>query len=123
MSTLTLYDRQASQELLVQFQLLSEKFTTLVSSVGSMTLCLNATACSCYGLAVAEPFILWYTAHKPSTEKMRLKVAVPLKSEVPAMGLYSNKNFVTANAIDTILAKPKQLPEDFRCAVFFSGFS
>lgn len=32
------------------------------------------------------------------------------------MGLHSNKNFVTANAIETILAKPKQLPEDFRYA-------
>ena len=57
---------------------------------------------------------VWSTAHKPSTERMRLKAAVPLKSEVPIMGLHSNKNFVTANAIETILAKPKQLPEDFR---------
>lgn len=64
-----------------------------------------------------------FLAHKPSTEKMRLKAAVPLKSEVPVMGLYSNKNFVTANAIETILAKPKQLPEDFRCALWVFGFS
>ena len=57
---------------------------------------------------------MWFAAHKPSTEKMRLKAAVPLKSEVPVMGLHSNKNFVTANAIETILAKAKQLPGDFR---------
>ena len=31
------------------------------------------------------------------------------------MGLHSNKNFVTTNAIEAILAKPKQMPEDFRC--------
>lgn len=55
-----------------------------------------------------------YAAHKPSTEKMRLKAAVPLKTEVPTMGLHSNKNFVTANAIQAILAKPKHMPEDFR---------
>ena len=60
------------------------------------------------------------SAHKPTTEKMRLKAAVPLKSEVPTMGLHSQKNFVTANAIETILAKPKQLPEDFRCVVVSS---
>ena len=57
------------------------------------------------------------SAHKPTMEKMRLKATVPLKTEVPTMGLHSKKNFVTANAIETILAKPKQLPEDFRCAV------
>lgn len=31
------------------------------------------------------------------------------------MGLHSGKNFVTANAIEAILAKPKQMPQDFRC--------
>lgn len=60
------------------------------------------------------------SAHKPTTEKMRLKAAVPLKTEVPTMGLHSKKNFVTANAIETILAKPKQLPEDFRYIVLSS---
>ena len=30
------------------------------------------------------------------------------------MGLHSNKNFVTTNAIQAILSKPKQMPEDFR---------
>ncbi len=45
---------------------------------------------------------------------MRLKAPVPLKTEVPTMGLHSNKNFVTTNAIQAILSKPKQMPEDFR---------
>lgn len=63
---------------------------------------------------------VWPSAHKPTTERMRLKPAVPLKTEVPIMGLHSKKNFVTANAIETILAKPKQLPEDFRCAIVSS---
>ncbi|DBA96235.1 hypothetical protein WJX82_001012 [Trebouxia sp. C0006] len=52
--------------------------------------------------------------HRPSTEKMRLKAPVPLKTEVPSMGLHSSKNFVTTNAIQAILSKPKQMPEDFR---------
>ena len=45
---------------------------------------------------------------------MRTKAAVPLKTEMPTMGLHSNKNFVTTNAIQAILSKPKQMPEDFR---------
>jgi len=59
-------------------------------------------------------FLHGFAAHKPSTEKMRLKAPVPLKTEVPTMGLHSNKIFVTTNAIQAILSKPKQMPEDFR---------
>ncbi len=59
-------------------------------------------------------FLHGRAAHKPSTEKMRLKAPVPLKTEVPTMGLHSNKNFVTTNATQAILSKPKQMPEDFR---------
>lgn len=83
--------------------------------VAALCACLHsATAYNCRVSAVAEQLTLWFAAHKPSTEKMRLKAAVPLKSEVPVMGLHSNKNFITTNAIETILAKPKQLPEEFR---------
>jgi hypothetical protein len=59
-------------------------------------------------------FLHGFAAHRPSTEKMRLKAPVPLKTEVPSMGLHSSKNFVTTNAIQAILSKPKQMPEDFR---------
>ena len=71
-----------------------------------------------YGFSLT--FLHGFAAHKPSTEKMRLKAPVPLKTEVPAMGLHSNKNFVTTNAIQAILSKPKQMPEDFR---YFSNSS
>lgn len=87
----------------------------MLSCVVALCACVStATAYICRVLAIAEQLTLWFAAHKPSTEKMRLKAAVPLKCEVPVMGLHSNKNFVTTNAIETILAKPKQLPEDFR---------
>ena len=68
-------------------------------------------------------FLHGCAAHKPSTEKMRTKAAVPLKTEVPTMGLHSNKNFVTTNAIQAILSKPKQMPEDFRYFTYFSFFA
>ena len=63
---------------------------------------------------------MWHAAQKPTTEKMRLKAPVPLKTEVPTMGLHSNKNFVTTNAIQAILSKPKQMPEDFRFVTLLS---
>lgn len=66
----------------------------------------------------------YVAAQKPSAEKMRLKAAVPMRTEVPTMGLHSTKNFVTTNAIQAILSKPPQMPEDFRwcsfCAVCLS---
>lgn len=37
-----------------------------------------------------------------------LKDAVPSRNERPVMGLVSQKNFVTANAVDNILAVPKK---------------
>lgn len=39
--------------------------------------------------------------------KMRLKEPVPKRTEKPIMNLVTDKNFITANAIETILAKPK----------------
>ena len=62
-------------------------------------------------------FLHGCAAQKPSTEKMRTKAPVPLKTDVPTMGLHSNKNFVTTNAIQAILSKPKQMPEDFRYCI------
>merc|ERR1719356_1981615 len=42
---------------------------------------------------------------KPSTRSM------PKLSEQPVMNLVTSKNFVVANAVETILAAPKKLPE------------
>eukprot|EP00290_Baffinella_frigidus_P003101 CAMPEP_0180171402 /NCGR_PEP_ID=MMETSP0986-20121125/34395_1 /TAXON_ID=697907 /ORGANISM="non described non described, Strain CCMP2293" /LENGTH=237 /DNA_ID=CAMNT_0022123265 /DNA_START=248 /DNA_END=961 /DNA_ORIENTATION=+ len=41
-----------------------------------------------------------------STEKM--KPTVPRRDEKPVMGLISQKNYITANAVDNILAVPKK---------------
>ena len=37
------------------------------------------------------------------------KSAVPRRTEKPVMGLQSSKNFVTANAIETILSEPRKM--------------
>uniref|UniRef100_A0A7S0UIU2 Enkurin domain-containing protein n=1 Tax=Polytomella parva TaxID=51329 RepID=A0A7S0UIU2_9CHLO len=51
----------------------------------------------------------------PTMKKTYLKPSVPKKDEKPVMGLTSNKNFITSNAIDVILSKPKNVPqEEFR---------
>ena len=47
------------------------------------------------------------TAGPPHHERMLRKSSVPSRAEKPQMGLVSQKNFVTANAIENILAKPK----------------
>ena len=41
-----------------------------------------------------------------------IKPAVPPRSEKPVMGLVSHKNFITANAVDNILAVPKKISHD-----------
>lgn len=38
---------------------------------------------------------------------------VPKVDDKPIMGLKSNKNFIIANAVQNILAAPKQQPEEF----------
>jgi len=43
---------------------------------------------------------------KPNKDKM--KPSVPRKDEKPVMGLVSQKNYITANAVDNILAVPKK---------------
>jgi hypothetical protein len=40
-----------------------------------------------------------------------LKPEVPCACERPVMGLRTNKNYIVANAVENILALPKQTPE------------
>lgn len=47
---------------------------------------------------------------KPLVPKEKLKAPVPKVTEKPVMGLCSNKNFITANAVETILSKPQKVP-------------
>lgn len=48
---------------------------------------------------------------KPTLGKSKSKPAVPKVTEKPVMGLTSNKNFVTANAVENILKKPQKVSE------------
>lgn len=45
-------------------------------------------------------------AAPPSVHKFKLKAPVPLRTEVPTMGLMSDKDWVVANAVDAIASKP-----------------
>lgn len=40
------------------------------------------------------------------------KPSLPKKTEVPIHGLKSNKNYIVTNAVENILAAPKQMPEE-----------
>ena len=44
-----------------------------------------------------------------SKPKLRKKAPVPLRTERPVMGLVSSKNFITANAVETILSVPRKV--------------
>ena len=44
-----------------------------------------------------------------SKPKSRKKAPVPLRTERPVMGLVSSKNFITANAVETILSVPRKV--------------
>ena len=46
-------------------------------------------------------------AKATSRQKPKMKMDVPSRTEKPVMGLVSDKNFVTANAVEVILSKPK----------------
>jgi len=48
----------------------------------------------------------------PSRTKTKLRAPVPAKDEKPVMGLCSNKNFITSNAVEVILAKPGKQPQE-----------
>ena len=41
-----------------------------------------------------------------------MKQPVPLRTEVPPHGLVTTKNFIVANALETILAEPKRPKEE-----------
>jgi hypothetical protein len=49
---------------------------------------------------------------KPAEPKTKLKAPLPNKNERPIMGLVSAKNYITANAVENILAQPKRLPPE-----------
>merc|ERR1719486_392972 len=46
---------------------------------------------------------------QPTELKPKLKPGVPKTSDVPVMNLVTSKNFVVANAVETILAAPKKV--------------
>jgi len=48
----------------------------------------------------------------PSNPKPKLRAPVPTKDEKPVMGLTSNKDFITHNAVTAILAKPGKVPQE-----------
>merc|ERR1719463_573108 len=45
---------------------------------------------------------------QPATLKVKNKPSIPAKDDKPIMNLVSQKNFVVANAVETILAAPKK---------------
>mmetsp|Transcript_134934 Transcript_134934/g.305442 ORF Transcript_134934/g.305442 Transcript_134934/m.305442 type:complete len:283 (-) Transcript_134934:156-1004(-) len=49
---------------------------------------------------------------KPATLKDKIKPPVPKIDEKPIMNLVSSKNFITANAVENILAAPKKVSKD-----------
>jgi len=46
---------------------------------------------------------------RPSSLKEKHKPAVPQRNEAPVMNLVTSKNFIVANAVETILAAPKRV--------------
>ena len=50
------------------------------------------------------------TPKPPTNPKPKMNPAVPRRTEKPVMGLVSAKNFITTNAIEAILAQPKNKP-------------
>ena len=51
------------------------------------------------------------SAAYPSYPKEKVKAPVPSRAEKPVMGLVTNKNFITANAVEVILAAPGKVPQ------------
>ena len=54
-----------------------------------------------------------YAAKAPTHSKPKLKGPTPAKDEKPTMGLHSDKNFISSNAVDVILSKPPPPKEEF----------
>merc|ERR1719353_1907757 len=48
---------------------------------------------------------------QPTELKPKLKADVPKTSDMPVMNLVTSKNFVVANAVETILAAPKKVSQ------------
>merc|ERR1711953_1054545 len=48
---------------------------------------------------------------QPTELKPKLKPDVPKKSDMPVMNIVTSKNFVVANAVETILAAPKKVSD------------
>lgn len=48
---------------------------------------------------------------QPSALRTKLKPGIPKKEEQPVMNLVTSKNFVVANAVETILAAPKRVSQ------------
>jgi hypothetical protein len=46
-------------------------------------------------------------AAPPCQPKQRVKPPVPARYELPVMGLTSDRNYITSNAVGAILSKPK----------------
>lgn len=55
---------------------------------------------------------LYLAAAPPTNPKEKIRPPVPLRHEAPVLGLSSNKNFITSNAVEVILAKPKKVPQE-----------
>jgi hypothetical protein len=49
-----------------------------------------------------------FAATAPTVLKHKVKPPVPLRSEVPVMGLMSDKDWVVANAVEAIASRPCQ---------------
>jgi len=49
---------------------------------------------------------------QPTELKAKLKPDVPKKADMPVMNLVTSKNFVVANAVETILAAPKKVTQE-----------
>ncbi|GFR45209.1 hypothetical protein Agub_g6604 [Astrephomene gubernaculifera] len=47
----------------------------------------------------------------PTNPKTKIRPPVPSKDDPPKMGLTSNKNFITTNAVEVMLAKPGKVPQ------------
>eukprot|EP00798_Chlamydomonas_sp_ICE-L_P002685 gene2685-12918_t len=55
------------------------------------------------------------TPTSPSNPKTKLRASVPDRNDKPIMGLTSNKDYITTNAVGVILAKPGKVPQpDFQ---------
>ena len=62
-------------------------------------------------------------ARMPSNPKNKVKAPLPLKNQAPIMGLVSAKNYITANAVENILAQPKKGPEPAMNPLSMPGYA